>query len=129
MNTILYSQQSSSNKKTIYDLLLRLVGSAQIHICADHAQLAEGLLSRDLSIDTAVLLSRDDVDLEGFIQMKALLEWVDVFLFLHSSDNSVIAQGHSLKPRFVGCEKEGLDEFVGVIEHYFQHPKAGETKV
>lgn len=120
MSTLFYARQGSSNGRLIYDALLRLIGAERILACADHRQLNEGLLARDLLVDSVVLISADVLSLDGFRRMRSLLDGLPIFLFLHSSDNAVIAKGHSLRPRFVSTAKEGLPEFVGVLENFFQ---------
>jgi hypothetical protein len=69
---------------------------------------------------TAVLLASCSEDLVGFLSIRDLLRDVRIILILPDRDEDTIAQGHTLRPRFLSYTDSDFSDIVAVLEKCFE---------
>ncbi|MBN1255627.1 MAG: hypothetical protein JXA50_10175 [Deltaproteobacteria bacterium] len=65
---------------------------------------------------TAVLLAARSEDLVGFLSIRDLLRDVRIILILPDRDEDTIAQGHTLRPRFLSYTDSDFSDIVAVLK-------------
>lgn len=65
---------------------------------------------------TAILLAARSEDLLGFLSIRDLLRDVRIILILPDRDEETIAQGHTLRPRFLSYTDSDFSDIVAVLK-------------
>ena len=116
MRLLLYAPASEGVGERLQGMIEGLVPKNTMEVCRSIESLSRRLRqpADDLSI-AAVLLAARSEDLLGLLSIRDLLRDVRIILILPDREANTIAQGHTLRPRFLSYTDSDFTDVLAVL--------------
>ena len=115
-NILFYSPQGDKPENELIKSLEGLIPGKKVKIYRTKESLLARLQKPLAQKPVLVLFIYSREDLDTFIAYKPLLNDIPIILILPERESYMIARGHSLRPRFLSFNDNGLNEVKGVLK-------------
>jgi hypothetical protein len=101
MTLLIYTTKTEGEGERLLQIIDTVVSEVNIKIYRTIDALARGLRPPRNDVNIAILLASTTQDLRDLLSIRDLLSDMKIILILPDSDPKTVAQGHSLRPRFL----------------------------
>ena len=108
MSVLLYAPVSRSIRERYQNEIEEFVPAEEIEIYRTKEELSNRLRLPRKDITVAVLITTNKKEFRGILSLRELLRDLRIVLLLPNREKDTIAEGHSLKPRFLGYADSDL---------------------
>ncbi|MEA3358256.1 MAG: hypothetical protein U9R17_02445 [Thermodesulfobacteriota bacterium] len=126
MSVLLYAPVSKSIRERYQNEIEKLVPLEEIETYRTKEELSNRLRLPRRDIAVAVLILTDKKELRGILSLSELYRDLRIILLLPDRKKDTIAEGHRLRPRFLGYADSDLMFIVPVLKKMLkletQHP-------
>jgi hypothetical protein len=116
MSVLLYAPVSRLIKDKFQNEIEKFVPAEEIEIYRTKEELSNRLRLPEKDITVAVLIATNKKDFRGILSLRELLRDLRIILLLPNREKDTIAEGHSLRPRFLGYADSDLMFIVPVLK-------------
>ncbi|NVM22502.1 MAG: hypothetical protein HWN68_12065 [Desulfobacterales bacterium] len=117
MNLIFYSRDTEAIgdqlQRVIESIETQAINEVELHRTID--SLSRRLRRPTYDVAVAVLLAATKEDLLDMLSIRDLIRNLRIILVLPDTEDATIAQGHSLRPRFLTYADSNFAEVAGVL--------------
>jgi hypothetical protein len=120
MRLLLYTPVSEGAGEQLQKMIKELVSENNVEIYRSIESLAHRLRQPTNDLPIAVLHAASREDLSDIVSIRGLLRDVRIILVLPDRDENTIAQGHTLRPRFLSYTDSDFANISAVLEKWLE---------
>lgn len=117
---LLYAPVSQGFGEQLQKMAEELVSKNNVELYQSIESLAHRLRQSANDLPMAVLYAANREDLSDIVSLRDLLRDVRIILVLPDRDENTIAQGHTLRPRFLTYADSDFADISAVLEKCFE---------
>lgn len=123
MDLIFYSASEDGREAMVLNRVKAIVPPENIVTCRTPQELSRNLMRPLNEVLAVVVFISDEDDLKAIAALKDVLHEIRLLLILPYSENGIVADGHSLRPRFVMFSDEQPEALVAVLQKVMRSAK------
>ena len=115
MSVFFYSKSTKGAGQRLHATIKTFVPNKEIKTFRTLDSLSQRLLHPKNDHDIVVLLAKSEKELRELVHMDDLLDDLRVILILPNREDGTIAEGHTLRPRFITYTDSNFIDVAGVL--------------